>query len=97
MSIERARAALRGEKTDCIPILSTPTHAGWLKKHTGIDPRTDVVGAVIQGIKQLDSDLLIGGIPSRAPAQTDDPNLYGLYTTDWRQKGRGPKDWRRPF
>ena len=42
MSIERARKAIRGEKTDRIPLFHMPGHREFLKKLVGRDPSGEV-------------------------------------------------------
>jgi len=56
MSVERARKALRREKTGCIPLFDVPGHPGFLKKLTGIDPYTRTIDAVVAAIRALDNE-----------------------------------------
>ena len=88
MSVQRARRALRGEATDCIPLFDTPSHRLFLKHLTGIDPFDKgpkaAERAVVAAIKKLDIDMLMCDIPEQITVRDDDPNLFGLGTTAWR-------------
>ena len=84
MSIARARAAIRGEKTDRIPLFEMPAHREFLKKLIGRDPSGDTEGVIVEAIKKLDIDMIAFGIPQNHVIEGDDPNLFGLDTTNWR-------------
>ncbi len=63
MSVERARKALRGERTDRIPLFDVPCHPGFVKYYTGIDPAVDCRGAVVAAMRKLDIDMGMGWVP----------------------------------
>jgi hypothetical protein len=88
MSVQRARQAIRGEPTDCIPLFDTPTHRLFLQHLTGIDPfaksEKAAERAVVEAIRKLDIDLLMCDIPEQITVSDADPNLFGLGTTAWR-------------
>jgi uroporphyrinogen decarboxylase-like protein len=88
MGAERARKALRGQATDCIPLLDQPTHAGFLQKLTGIDPFEDTTSAVVAALGKLDVDFLAFGLPEPAMRRADGKHQYGLRPTEWRHTGR---------
>jgi len=87
MSDARARKALRGAPTDCIPLLDQPGHPGFLKKLTGIDPFENTEQAIAKAVALLDIDLLAGSVAHQTQATADAPHLYGLHTTAWRHAG----------
>lgn len=92
MSIERAKKALKGEYTDCIPLFDMPKHRNFLKKLTGIDPFENTVEAVTQAVHKLDIDMLMCSIPEQTLVDDKADNLYGLSTTKWRNKNSTLKD-----
>lgn len=91
MSVARARKALRGEKTDCIPLFEMPAHRGFLLKLTGIDPYERTEEAVAEAVRRLDVDLLMGNMPTQV--KPDGPGREHLYVdvhlegTRWRHQG----------
>ena len=63
MSTERARAALHGRPTDRIPLFEMPSHPGFLRRLTGLDPQQRPVEAIQAAIRKLDVDLMLGSVP----------------------------------
>lgn len=93
MSKERARKALRGEKTDRIPIIDTPAHPDFIQKLTGIDPFAHTEEAVLKAIQILDPDILSCGVPEQTRSKRGDPNLYNLDQMGfWRHRGNMHRD-----
>ncbi|MEG2381517.1 MAG: uroporphyrinogen decarboxylase family protein [Oscillospiraceae bacterium] len=90
MSGERARRAIRGEKTDRIPFMETPAHIGFLKKVSGIDPLENLHASIIKAMEIYDIDMPIFGLPESAT--TNDPNQYGVGATQWRHEGSNTAD-----
>lgn len=63
MSVERARKALRGEATDCIPLFDMPIHAGYVKHMSGMDPAVEPRKAMVETLRKLDMDMGMGWVP----------------------------------
>ena len=92
MSVERARKAIKGEKTDRIPLFSLPGHRGFLKRFTGRDPSGETESVMAEAIKRLDIDMLTCTLPENMIINDADPNLYGFGTTVWRNEGSTSAD-----
>jgi len=93
MSCERARKALVGKKTDCIPLFDMPSHPGLVEKLTGINIFSEPSKAIARAVHMLDVDMLMCSIPDRATGSNlSTPNLYGLNATEWRHKGATRQD-----
>ncbi|MDK3159945.1 uroporphyrinogen decarboxylase family protein [Kamptonema cortianum] len=86
MSIERARKALKGEKTDRIPIWDIPYHAGFVKHYTGIDPVGDRCRpAIVAAMRKLDVDVGMGWVPPSLAQSPED-------VEGWRNESTTLKD-----
>ena len=92
MSQQRARAALRGEKTDYIPIMTMPAHKEYLAQYIGIDPVADLQAALTKAVRDIDLDILAFSLPGAIAEDEDESNLFGLGGIDWRNEESGIDD-----
>ena len=70
-----------------------PTHPGFLKGLTGVDPFVRPVDAVVEAIRILDVDMLMCSIPEEiTPQEEEDASLYDISYTKWRNDHTGQKD-----
>lgn len=78
MSVDRARKALRGEKTDCVPLFDMPIHAKYVEHMSGMDVRTHPREAMVATLRKLDMDIGMGWVPPQLIEEGQD--------NDWRNQ-----------
>ena len=85
MSIERARTVLGGGRADRHVLMDDATHREFVRYLTGLDCMVDTEEAISQAVHKLDIDIFWCGFPQNRDENVEnDPNLFGLNPTGWR-------------